>query len=958
MERLLERFISVGSMVEASKAKLPDGVLCIAKYQICSMGERNRNNRIYEEAVWDRVLEDAEVQEKLKNRSLFFHAEHPEESQSNTEKVAGIVSEIQVDKPAKKVYAIMEVLDTPYGRIVDTLLKAGCGIGVSTRADGELEECMDEDGSSYSRVVPEAYRFITVDFTADPSSYGSELPLEVQRGVTKVVKEDLDNEKIDRAFATSLLEHIDISEAKTILESLKMDRCHSGCGCKVTEKHCLECSRKDEALSVDEEGNKKKTVGSYEIEIWDGREEDGNWTVYISHYDNAGKHEIESQNVDSLEDAEKVFQQYIKQAEELNQEVVETVVKKGDKWQVQSHSGKNMGTYDTKEEAEKRLGQVEYFKHKNESIKQNPAVVIDGKTYKIFRSEFAVAELGDEENKTSIHDLPLDVKKKVTKRLEEMTEEEAEELTAAVANATDIAKNAEGSVRVTEASNIKKWQKRAQDYYSRINYVPDQQDIYDFIAGAIADETGMSYEDAFSMVEKELGELEEACGCKDKMVKEAGYDYVYMHNLIRMMKNKGYGPTKAKKVLTGSGVDDETAAEQVALVYKEDLNATRESVLAFANLLEDRTPVELKQLMKDYYKDVRTPHGEVEEPMTHREAIKHLALVTMRSEKEVEKILRENTEVSEKVIGVHAKNVKAGQKVMIYDDEYKVQDVEFHPEEKEYTVTFSNGEQVDLEPNEILSVIKEDTRIAISADGQISQYLADNWDNFENDQDAVDNLVATFKINGQKAKEYVKKQQQGDGKLVASYAIEKKLKENYIKDALFYGKNLKKLEEQTRKSSQLLEQASVELEGKIEENKQLTAKLEATSGKNSELTEKLKASDKILKETKEKLEKEISSLKEKHKKQLVETYTSTKIKCMGLKLSEKGLTLLGLCETTAEVDATIRQLQNAVTESALQFSGIQGIEVTETVKTDPVQEGIDRKVDKAMSAWTGKPQIK
>jgi len=33
------------------------------------------------------------------------------------------------------------------------------------------------------------------------------------------------------------------------------------------------------------------------------------------------------------------------------------------KWQVQSEEGKNLGTYDTKEEADKRLGQVEYFKH-------------------------------------------------------------------------------------------------------------------------------------------------------------------------------------------------------------------------------------------------------------------------------------------------------------------------------------------------------------------------------------------------------------------------------------------------------------------------------------------------------------------------------------------------------------------------------------------------------------------
>lgn len=40
------------------------------------------------------------------------------------------------------------------------------------------------------------------------------------------------------------------------------------------------------------------------------------------------------------------------------------IVKKDNKYQVQSEKGKNLGTYDSKEEAEKRLKQVEYFKHK------------------------------------------------------------------------------------------------------------------------------------------------------------------------------------------------------------------------------------------------------------------------------------------------------------------------------------------------------------------------------------------------------------------------------------------------------------------------------------------------------------------------------------------------------------------------------------------------------------------
>jgi hypothetical protein len=39
------------------------------------------------------------------------------------------------------------------------------------------------------------------------------------------------------------------------------------------------------------------------------------------------------------------------------------IVKEGNKWVVRAESGRNMGTYKTKAEAEKRLKQVEMFKH-------------------------------------------------------------------------------------------------------------------------------------------------------------------------------------------------------------------------------------------------------------------------------------------------------------------------------------------------------------------------------------------------------------------------------------------------------------------------------------------------------------------------------------------------------------------------------------------------------------------
>jgi hypothetical protein len=50
---------------------------------------------------------------------------------------------------------------------------------------------------------------------------------------------------------------------------------------------------------------------------------------------------------------------------------VTMIVKKGDKWQVQSQEGKNLGMYSSKKEAKKRLRQVEYFKHLPEIKKKS-----------------------------------------------------------------------------------------------------------------------------------------------------------------------------------------------------------------------------------------------------------------------------------------------------------------------------------------------------------------------------------------------------------------------------------------------------------------------------------------------------------------------------------------------------------------------------------------------------------
>jgi len=224
LKNLNERIDGKFMLVESDASKLPTGVLCRVSYPICNIGMLNANKRVYERAVWDKVLENTELQEKMVSRTLFGHAEHPKDDvQSNLEKVSHTITKMWITEDGKKVMQEYDILDTPYGRIVNTLLLAGCQAGVSTRAEGELEEAEDEVLGKHFKVIPESYKYITTDFTADPSTVGV-YPARVERDIVGIVKNGLESNKIDSKYAICILESLKCNDAKVVLENIKKEK--------------------------------------------------------------------------------------------------------------------------------------------------------------------------------------------------------------------------------------------------------------------------------------------------------------------------------------------------------------------------------------------------------------------------------------------------------------------------------------------------------------------------------------------------------------------------------------------------------------------------------------------------------------------------------------------------------------------------------------------------------------
>lgn len=251
---LIERMSVKGRVVESDE-KLPKGVLARGEWPTCNIGVLNQNNRMYEKKVWDRVQEDENIKEKIAGRKFFGEAEHPKETASDLTLTSHIVTEMfyeTAEGGPEVLWSKVDLLDTPAGRIINTLLEAECEVGVSTRAEGDLEECEDDEHNKYHNVISESYDYRALDFTADPSTYGT-APRNVQQSIMKEVKEGMicknKDDRLTKTFAKHILENMTLKNAKKVLkEILEAKECaeNSDCVCS----GCGKCDKKDTKESI------------------------------------------------------------------------------------------------------------------------------------------------------------------------------------------------------------------------------------------------------------------------------------------------------------------------------------------------------------------------------------------------------------------------------------------------------------------------------------------------------------------------------------------------------------------------------------------------------------------------------------------------------------------------------------------------------------------------------------
>jgi len=123
---------------------------------------KNRNGRVYPSSVLMKEVKRYNAEFINKNRA-FGELGHPEGPTVNLERVSHMIKKLYPE--GKNFIGEAKIMDTPYGKIVKSLIDEGAKLGVSSRGMGSL---VQKNGQNM--VGEDFYLATAADIVADPSA--------------------------------------------------------------------------------------------------------------------------------------------------------------------------------------------------------------------------------------------------------------------------------------------------------------------------------------------------------------------------------------------------------------------------------------------------------------------------------------------------------------------------------------------------------------------------------------------------------------------------------------------------------------------------------------------------------------------------------------------------------------------------------------------------------------------
>lgn len=157
---LCEGGICPDLLTEREKREMENGVLYLSG-RLQTADKQNGNGRVYPENVLKREIKN--YMNVVKDNRACGELDHPDDSVVNLKNVSHIITDIWWE--GKDVMGKIKVLDTPSGRILRDLIKAGVKLGISSRGLGSVRE-----GMGGTVVVENDFQLICFDMVSEPST--------------------------------------------------------------------------------------------------------------------------------------------------------------------------------------------------------------------------------------------------------------------------------------------------------------------------------------------------------------------------------------------------------------------------------------------------------------------------------------------------------------------------------------------------------------------------------------------------------------------------------------------------------------------------------------------------------------------------------------------------------------------------------------------------------------------
>ncbi len=151
----------------------------------------NQNGRIYPIEILDREVRN--YQKFIAENRALGELDHPDSSVVELKNASHIVKEAYMDGDI--CYGTVEILDTPSGKILKSLVDSGVTLGISSRGVGSTRREGDH------QVVQDDFQLICWDFVSEPSTPGAFMMKEGREITQKELNEVFNqSDRVDRIF--------------------------------------------------------------------------------------------------------------------------------------------------------------------------------------------------------------------------------------------------------------------------------------------------------------------------------------------------------------------------------------------------------------------------------------------------------------------------------------------------------------------------------------------------------------------------------------------------------------------------------------------------------------------------------------------------------------------------------------------------------------------------------------